>query len=203
MHVSLSLDRRPVLADALPTLGGHALARDVSLVLGAAAFVGVLSQLSIPLPGTPVPLTGQTLGVLLAGAALGPVRGLLGMLIYVLIGAAGIPWFAEGASGLRVLTGTTGGYLVGFVVAAAVVGYLAARGGDRTPPRTVGTMVLGSAVIYLFGVPGLMLAADVDVLTAIELGVVPFLLGGIIKITLAAGLLPGVWRLLALRGGRR
>lgn len=180
--------RRGVLADLVP----GALVRDAALVVAGAALTGLAAQIAVPVPGSPVPITGQTFGALLVGAGLGWRRGALSMLLYLVAGMAGVPWFQDGSSGWL---GVTGGYLVGFAVAAVVVGALAGRGGDRTVVRTIGTMVLGSLVIYAFGVPWLMAATGFDLATAIERGVVPFLVGDGIKVLLAAGLLPGAWAL--------
>lgn len=185
---SLALPRDRVLGDLLP--GDRA--RDVALVIGGAVFVGVAAQLSVTVPGTPVPVTGQTFAVLLTGAALGPGRGLLSMALYVVAGGLGVPWFAEAGSGWG---GASFGYLVGFILAAAVVGRLAAGGGDRTPARTVATMVLGTVLIYALGVPWLMASLDFGLGAGLRLGVRPFLVGDALKVLVAAGLLPGVWRL--------
>jgi biotin transport system substrate-specific component len=183
---------RAVLADLLP----GELARDVLLVLGAAAFVGAMAQLSVPLPWTPVPLTGQTLAVLVAGAALGAPRAAAGMLFYLAAGVAGMPWFAEAQSGWG---GPTFGYVLGFVAAAAIVGWLAARGADRTPLRAVPAMLLGTVVIYAVGVPWLAASLGVGLGEAVELGMRPFLGGDIVKVLLGAGLLPAAWALAARR----
>ena len=178
-------DRR-VLADLVP--GG--LVRDVLLVVGAAALTGLAAQILIPL--WPVPITLQTLTVLLAGAALGPLRGGLSMGLYLVVGVAGVPWFAQQNSGLGFVTF---GYVVGFVLAAILVGWLARRGADRTFSGTIGAMVLGNLVIYAVGVPYLAWALGVDLGEAIRLGALPFLAGDALKIVLAAGLLPLAWRL--------
>lgn len=182
-----TLTVRPrVLADLLP--GG--LIRDAALVTGAAALTGLAAQIAIPL--WPVPITLQTLTVLLAGAALGPVRGLAAMAAYLVVGAAGVPWFAEQNSGLGF---PTLGYVIGFIVAATVVGWLARRGADRTVIGTIGAMVLGNLVIYAIGVPYLAIAIGVSLPEAVALGALPFLVGDGLKIILAAGLLPAAWRL--------
>lgn len=178
---------REVLADRLPGVRW----RDPAAVLVAAALTGLAAQLRLPLPGTPVPLTGQTFAVLVAGATLGPRRGLAAMLTYVAAGIAGVPWFAGGASGFP---GPTGGYLVGFVAAAALVGALAARGADRTVDRAALAMLAGTLVIYAAGIAGLMLSLDVDAATAWRLGVAPFLAGDLLKLCLAALALPAAWR---------
>lgn len=186
--VMASGPRIGVLADAW----GGSLAREVALVVGGAAVVGAAAQVSVTIPGSPVPVTGQTFAVLLAGTALGSARGVASMLFYVVAGVLGVPWFADGAHGWPA---ATMGYLLGFVLAAAVVGRLAAVGADRRPGRMFGLMVLGNLVIYAVGVPWLMVATGVDVPTALLLGLVPFLAGDLLKALLAAGLLPGSWRL--------
>lgn len=177
-----------VLAD----VWGGSFVRDAVLVAGAAAFVGVAAQVSFPVPGSPVPITGQTFAVLLAGAALGPTRGASGMLLYVVAGGLGVPWFAGGAAGLPT---ATLGYLLGFVLAAALVGRLAAAGADRRPWRTLGMMAAGNALIYLVGVAWLAAATDLDLPGAVAAGLVPFLIGDALKAVVAAGLLPTAWRL--------
>jgi len=179
---------RAVLADLLP----GELVRDVLLVLGGACFVGIMAQISVPLPWTPVPLTGQTLAVLCVGAALGPVRGGASMILYLLVGVAGIPWFADGQSGWG---GPSFGYIIGFIVSAIVVGALAERGADRTPGKAVPAMLLGTVIIYAFGVPWLAASLDISLAKAIDLGARPFVGGDLIKLALAAGLLPAAWRL--------
>jgi biotin transport system substrate-specific component len=187
--ITHAVRRHAVLGDLLP----GALTRDVALVVGSAVFVGLAAQVTVPVPGTPVPVTMQPLAVLLVGAALGMGRSAIGMLLYLFAGMAGVPWFAEASSGIGM---PSLGYVIGFVLAAAVVGALARRGGDRTPVRTVGTMTLGTLAIYAIGVPYLMAALHVDLGTALAKGVVPFLAGDALKILLAAGLLPVSWRLL-------
>jgi len=179
---------RRVLADVLP--GGAV--RDLALVVGSAAFVGLSAQVAIPLGFTPVPLSGQTFAVLLAVAVVGPARGLLGMGVYLAAGVAGLPWFTQYTSGWG---GASFGYIVGFLLAAVLVGDLARRGGDRTPTRTVGIMIVGNLAIYAVGVPWLMVTVGIGFGQALALGVVPFLIGDAIKIALAAGLLPIAWHL--------
>ena len=179
---------RRVLADLVH--GG--LVRDIALVVGAAAFVGITAQIAIPLPFTPVPITLQTFAVLLSGAALGPMRAAAGMLLYLGVGAAGVPWFSQQNSGWAF---PTFGYIIGFVLAAILVGALARRGLDRSVPGTIGLMALGNLVIYAVGVPYLALALGRPLGEAIGLGMTPFLVGDGLKILLAAGLLPAAWRL--------
>jgi biotin transport system substrate-specific component len=180
------------LADVIP--GG--LARSIALVVGGAVFVGLTAQVSIPLWFTPVPLSLQTFSVLLVGAALGSRRGLASMALYMLVGMAGVPWFAEGKSGWEL---ATIGYVVGFVAAAWLVGLLAERGADRKPLRAAGMMVIGNLVIYVFGVTGLVMMTSMTPAVAVAKGVVPFLLGDAIKIIFAAALLPATWKLVNAR----
>jgi biotin transport system substrate-specific component len=187
--------RRPlVLAD----LAGTALVGDVLLVLAAAGFVGALAQLAIHIPGTPVPVTGQTLGVLVAGCALGARRSFAALLVYVGLGFAGLPWFVDHSAGWQ---GPSTGYLFGFVLASAVCGLLAQRGGDRTLLRAVATMVVGEVCIYLVGVTWLAVDLHVGAARALSLGFTPFLAGDAVKMAIAAGVLPGAWWL-AGRAGR-
>ncbi len=180
------------LGDVIP--GG--LARSVALVVGGALFVGLTAQVAVPLPFTPVPLSLQTFSVLLVGAVLGSRRGLASMLLYALAGVAGVPWFSQHHSGWAF---ASFGYVLGFVLAAWLVGRLAERGGDRTVLRTAGTMVLGNLAIYAVGVPGLMLFTGMPLGRALLAGVVPFLIGDALKIALAAGLLPAAWKLVGPR----
>jgi len=181
--------RRPgVLADLVP--GG--IVRDVALVVGAAALTGLSAQIAIPLPFTPVPITLQTFAVLLTAAALGPMRAATAMLLYLAVGVAGVPWFAQQNAGWAF---PTFGYVIGFVVAATLVGALARRGADRSVVGTIGLMVGGNLVIYAIGVSYLAAAIGVGLPEAIGLGMTPFLIGDGLKILLAAGLLPAAWRL--------
>ncbi len=163
----------------------------IALVLGGAAFVGIAAQIAIPLPFTPVPLTLQTFAVLLVGAAFGSLRGVLSMGLYALMGVVGVPWFAQGSSGF---SSASFGYIIGFIVAAFIVGRLAERGASTTALRSAGLMVMGNIAIYTVGVIWLKFAISVDWATALSLGVVPFLIGDALKIALAAGLLPLSWK---------
>lgn len=188
---------RQVLADLIPAESSRAraIARDVTLVVAVAALTALAAQVRVPLPFSPVPVTGQTFAVLLGAAALGPVRGAAAQALYVAVGLIGVPVFAEGASGVQVLFGATGGYLIGFVLSGAVVGALARRGMDRGVLGTVLAYVAGSLVIYAIGMPWLAVVAGVDAGAAFAMGVAPFLIGDAIKAVLAGALLPSAWRL--------
>lgn len=177
---------RPWRESAVPRL-----AANIALIVAGSLLTALAAQVSIPLPFTPVPITGQTFAVLLVGAVLGSRRGAASMALYVAEGLAGLPVFAGGKAGLAVLLGPTGGYLLGFIVAAFVTGWLAERGWDRRPLTTALAMVLGNVVIYLFGVS--WLAAFVGIERAPLLGMVPFIPGDILKIVLATVALPGAW----------
>jgi biotin transport system substrate-specific component len=187
----------PTLADVAAP-GRRSLARDTALVVGGAALTALAAQVAFNVPWTPVPYTLQTGAVLLVGTALGSWRGALSMLLYVLAGAVGAPVFAEGRSGLGAEAGgitPTLGYLVGFVVAAALVGWLAERRWDRSPLTAAGLMVLGNLVIYAIGVPVLALALAWPLDQAVQSGAVVFVPWDLAKVAVAAGLLPLAWRL--------
>ncbi|MFF7458986.1 biotin transporter BioY [Kitasatospora sp. NPDC008115] len=195
---STPVPSRAVLADLLPAAGTRlgAQARDLALVAGGAALTGLAAQLSVNVPGSPVPVTGQTFAALLVGTALGTRRGIASLGLYLLAGMAGVPWFAEGSSGWSM---PSFGYAIGFVLAAGLVGALARRGADRSPARTAAAMVLGSLAIYAVGVPYLAFALDVPLARAAELGLYPYLVGDALKAALAAGALPLAWKLVGRR----
>jgi biotin transport system substrate-specific component len=187
--------RRPlplVLADLLP----GTVVRDVLLVAGAAGFVGALAQISIHLSFTPVPITGQTLGVLVACTALGWRRAVAAMGLYAVAGIAGVPWFADHASGY---VGASFGYILGYVLAAVVGGLLAERGADRTVLRSLPLMLAAEVALYAAGLTWLALYAHLSPAATISEGLTPFIAGDAIKAAIAAGLLPAAWRL----AGRR
>jgi biotin transport system substrate-specific component len=169
----------------------RSLATNISLVFGGAAITAIAAQIQIPM--WPVPMTMQTLAVLLVGAALGAKRGALSLSLYLALGAAGLPVFASAKS----LTGVipTAGYIVGFVAAAALVGFLASKGFSSTPIKVAFSFAAGSLVIYGFGILGLMFALGLDFTTAISVGVIPFLIGDLVKAAAAAALLPLAWKL--------
>lgn len=181
----------------------------VGCAVAGSFLVAGLAQISFRLPFTPVPITGQTLGVLLVGAAYGPALGAATLALYLVWGLVGLPVFAPNASGshdtgLAVLrtTSFTGGYLVGFVLAAGVAGWLSRRGWDRNVRSSIGAMLLGSIAIYAIGVPWLYHAlppvidgTPVTLDTALSYGLYPFIIGDTLKLLAAAGLLPVAWRL--------
>jgi biotin transport system substrate-specific component len=173
---------------------------EAALALAGSLLIAGLAQVSIHLPFTPVPITGQTLGVLLVGASYGPGLGTVTVLLYLATAVLGLPVLAPDADGshagglevLRALS-ATGGYLWGFVLAAGLVGWLARRGWDRTLRSAIGAMLLGSVVIYAVGVPWLMKAAGLPLDQGLELGLYPFVIGDLLKLLAAAGLLPLAW----------
>ncbi|HEX7834176.1 MAG TPA: biotin transporter BioY [Pseudolysinimonas sp.] len=164
---------------------------DITLVVLGAAFVGGLAQLYVPL--WPVPVTGQTLGVLLVGATLGAVRGALSLAVYALLGIVGVPWFSEASSGFGVIAGPTGGYIIGFIASAALVGWLSQREWDRKIFKALATFLGGSLIVFAFGLPWLAFSLGIGVELTLEYGLYPFILGGIIKAAIAALLLPAAW----------
>ena len=192
--MSLATAYPRTLGDVVP--GG--LVRNIALVVGGTLFVALSALVIVPLPFTPIPLSLQTFSVLLVGAALGSRRGALSMALYLLAGVAGVPWFSAHQSGW---TFPSFGYVVGFVAAAWLAGLLAERGADRHVAKTVGLMVAGNVVIYAFGVAGLMLATGMDLPVALAKGVLPFLVGDLIKVLVAAALLPAAWKLVGTRRG--
>ena len=177
-----------VLADLVPGTW----VRDVTLVGLFAVAIGLSAQVAVPLPFTPVPVTGQTFAVLLGAAALGASRATMGATLYVTLGLIGVPWFT--ATGWASF-----GYILGFVAAAAIVGRLARLGNDRTVGRTVALMGVGNLVIYAFGIPVLALVVGLGPLEAVLMGAVPFLVGDAIKLALAGALLPATWKLFGSR----
>jgi biotin transport system substrate-specific component len=187
--------RRPVLADRLP----RGLARDLTLVVGVAAFMSLVAQVSVTLPNNPVPITGQTFGVLLAGAAVGPLRGLAGQLLYLVIGWAGLPVFAHHDHGWAVLSGGNGGYFVGFLLATLLVGWHARHGVDRRLDTLAGSFLLATALVYVPGVWWLAHFYHWSYTKAIATGVAPFVLGDLLKALAAGALVPAAWKLVGDR----
>jgi len=203
----------------LPRKGSRRLARNLTLVLGGSLLIALCARISIPVGFSPVPITGQTFAVLLVGALLGGRLGALTVIAYIGEGLAGLPVGAMGPfgipSGIPWIIGPTGGYLVGFVVAAYITGTLAQRGWDRNPLLTIAAMSMGTAAIFAFGLTwlaiqskvismfalsGIRIASGENVLMA---GLWPFLPGAVIKIALAAALLPAGWKVLGMMSDRK
>jgi biotin transport system substrate-specific component len=216
MTVSTPQGSVRVLADVIVPARGRAaaLAADAGLVTAGAALVALAAQAAIPF--WPVPLTLQTFAVLLVGTALGPVRAALSLGVYLMVGVAGAPVFAEGASG-NPFALTTGGFLIGFIVAAALTGWLAQRRWDRRIAGMLLSFLAGNAVIYVFGLPWLYaslatmgpgvwqdaLGYDSILAATLGAGLVPFVMGDLLKAAAAAALVPLAWRGVAAVDRRR
>ena len=168
--------------------------RDLFLILAGSLFAALCAQIEIPLPFSPVPITGQTFAVLLVGAALGSKRGAAAMITYIAEGALGLPFFAGGAGGFGILTSATAGYLVGFVAAAYVIGLLAEQGLERSVRTSLIPFLVGTIIIYAFGVTWLTILFGIQ--NALVFGLLPFLIGDTIKLIAAALALPAAWKLL-------
>lgn len=185
----------PVLADTLPLAArsrAGAAAREVGLVLAGTLVLTLVSQVAIPLPFTPVPLTLGTFGALLVGAALGPARGAASIGLYALLAACGAPVLAGwSASGIAT---ASFGYVIGYVLAGVALGLAARRGADRSVWRTGLAASAATALVYVAGVPWLMVATGADLPSALVMGVVPFLIGDVLKALAASALLPAAWR---------
>ena len=177
--------------------------RDAALVITGAILIYLTAKVSVPIPGNPVPFTLQNFGVLVVGGALGFRRGAAATFLYVALGVVGLPFFAEGKGGMAVIWGTTGGYLVGFIVAGALVGRLAELGWDRRIGGALGATLLGTAVIYAVGVPWLAVTADIPLSKAVELGLLPFLVLDIVEAVAAAVVFPAAWWVVGRRPSDR
>ena len=167
---------------------------DAILVVSGTALVSICAQISVKLPFTPVPITGQTFAVCLVGASLGAVRGAASLTLYFLVGVLGAPVYAHRDHGWDVITSASGGYIVGFVLAAAVTGLLAEHGWDRRFSSAVGAMLTGNVVIYLVGLPWLAVVLNTNLEQTLEDGLYPFVPGDLFKLYCAAALLPAAWR---------
>jgi len=165
--------------------------RDIALVLIGVLIVSLCAQIYVPLK--PVPFTGQTFGVLMVCPALGFRRGGISVALYLILGAIGLPIFAEAKSGVDVVLGTSGGYIVGFVVAAAVIGRLAELGWDRQIGGSAGAMLIGTVLIYAVGLPWLGVVGRLSLQDTIAFGLTPFIVWDAAKLALAAGIFPAAW----------
>jgi biotin transport system substrate-specific component len=190
---------RAVLADRLRT---HGLATDAALIAGGTLFTAAMAQVEVPM--WPVPITGQTLAVVLVGATLGARRGVLSMLVYAIAGLAGAPFFADMQGGLHALTLPSFGYVIGFIPAAGVVGWLARRNWDRHVGRAAVAFTLASAIPFVTGLPYLAVALGAlglpnDLQSVLAAGLYPFVVGGLVKALIAAGIVPLVWKAVGRR----
>ncbi len=193
----------PVLADLLPVrrLGVTERVRDAVAVIGFALLTALAAQVKINLGFTPVPITGQTFAVLLAGGTLGMSRGAASQALYWAMGLIGLPFFAGGDGGWESGTGATMGYLAGFIVASALVGYMAERRADRNVITSLAAMTMGSVVIYAMGAVWLAFDLGIPVAngddSALALGVTPFLAGDVLKVAIASAVTPSAWLLVS------
>jgi biotin transport system substrate-specific component len=177
--------------------------RDAGLVLAGALLILLTAKISFAIPGNPVPYTLQNFGILVVGGALGLRRGGLAAFLYVALGLVGLPFFAEGKGGVNVFLGATGGYLVGFMAAAALVGRLAELGWDRRIGGAIGATLLGTVVIYAIGVPWLALTTGMSLGEAIAAGLLPFIAVDVVKLLAAAAVFPAAWWVVGRRPSDR
>ena len=192
---------RRVLADVItrPTSRARAFALDAALVATGAAVVALLAQVSIPL--WPVPITGQTLGVIVVGAALGAWRGAAALTTYMLVGLAGLPVFAGFTGTVAAVGKPSFGFVIGFIFSAFVAGWFAERAWDRRPALAFVGFALASIVPFLFGIPymafilNVVMGLDLSFVEILQAGLLPFIVGGLIKAGLAAAIIPGAWAL--------
>ena len=193
--------RRPVLADliARPSDRARAFALDAGLVVAGAAIVALLAQVEIPL--WPVPITGQTLGVIVVGAALGAWRGAAALTTYMLVGLAGLPVFAGFTGTVAAIGKPSFGFVIGFIVSAFVAGWFAQRAWDRKPLLAFAGFALASVMPFVFGIPYLafilnsVMGLGLSFGEILDAGLWPFIVGGLIKAGLAALIIPGAWAL--------
>jgi len=185
--VSLAFGR-PTLVDRLLR---RSLVTDIVFIAAGAALTAVAAQLSVPL--WPVPITGQTLAVLIVGSSLGALRGALSMVLYLVLGVVGLPVFSDQSHGLGVVTGPTGGYIVGFILAAALTGWLAQRKWDHRILGAIASFSAGTLVTFAVGLPWLAAVLHLDLQQTLAGGLYPFLIGGVIKALLAAGFIRLAW----------
>jgi biotin transport system substrate-specific component len=189
-HAAGALDRRAVLADVIP----GARVRDAVLVVSGALLTALFAQISIHVPGSPVPITGQTLAVGLVGATLGMRRGMASLALYAVLGLF-LPVYADGDSGWSVVWGASGGYIIGFIFAAGFIGWMAEHGADRNVLLAFLAFVGGQLLIFAFGLAGLKIAVGESWSWTIHNGFTIFILGGLVKAAIGALALPSAWRL--------
>ncbi|MDZ4044184.1 MAG: biotin transporter BioY [Rhodoglobus sp.] len=184
---------RPTIADRIVARG---LVTDLVLIAAGAAITAIAAQIAVPL--WPVPITGQTLAVLLVGVTLGAVRGALSLALYAVLGIVGLPVFSDASSGWSVIAGPTGGYIIGFVFAAGFTGWLAQREWDRKPLWAFLAFLAGSVLPFAFGLPWLAAALGGyglpnDLASVLNSGLWPFIIGGVIKAAIGAGIISLAW----------
>jgi biotin transport system substrate-specific component len=189
-HAAGALDRRAVLADVIP----GARVRDAVLVVSGALLTALFAQISIHVPGSPVPITGQTLAVGLVGATLGMRRGMASLALYAVLGLF-LPVYADGDSGWSVVWGASGGYIIGFIFAAGFIGWMAEHGADRNVLLAFLAFVGGQLLIFAFGLAGLKIAVGESWSWTIHNGFTIFIVGGLVKAAIGAIMLPGAWSL--------
>jgi biotin transport system substrate-specific component len=182
--------RHLVLADVIP----GARVRDAVLVVGGALLTALFAQIAIDVPGSPVPITGQTLAVGLVGATLGLRRGMASLTLYALLGLF-LPFYADGDSGWDVVWGASGGYIIGFIFAAGFIGWMAEHGADRSVVLGFLAFVGGQLIIFAFGLAGLKIAVDESWGWTIHNGFTVFIFGGLVKAAIGAVALPSAWSL--------
>jgi biotin transport system substrate-specific component len=188
MSISSTATLRGALVSRSPA------ATKIALVAGGVAFLALMAQIAVPVPGSPVPVTGQTLGALLLGSAYGASLGFTTFATYLLVGFLGAPVFASGTHGLSRITGATGGYLVGMLLASLLTGYLAGRKWDQRIRTVIPTMLLGDLVIFSAGLFWLHHSIHASWATTFKFGFTPFILGEVIKIAIASTTMPTLWR---------
>lgn len=189
---------RPTLADRLFTRG---IVMDLVLICAGTALVSIAAQVEVPL--WPVPITGQTLAVLLVGSSLGALRGTLSIALYAVLGIVGLPIFSGAGSGMSVVLGPTGGYIIGFVFAAALTGWIAQRSWDRKILRSILGFLGGTVITFAIGLPWLAFTLGLNLQQTLEGGLYPFIVGGIVKMLLAAGIITVGWRYFEREDRRR
>lgn len=180
--------RRPVLIDHL---FARSITTDVVMVAAGAALTAIAAQLTVPL--WPVPVTAQTLAVLLVGSALGPLRGSLAMALYAILGIVGLPVFSDASHGFGVIAGPSGGYIIGFIGAAGLTGWLAKREWDHRIVGAIASFAAGSVVVFAVGLPWLAASLHLSLASTLQFGLYPFIVGGVVKALLAAGIIRFSW----------
>lgn len=187
-NLTLSIGR-PTIADRVFARG---LPMDIALIAAGAGLTAIAAQVAIPL--WPVPVTGQTLAVLLVGSTLGALRGTLSMVLYAVLGIVGVPVFSDATHGLSIIMGPTGGYIIGFIFAAAFTGWLAQRAWDHRIVGAILSFLAGTVVTFLIGLPWLAVSLHLNLEQTLQFGLYPFVVGGLVKALLAAGIVRLAWR---------